>query len=103
MFLESLTGVRDGDQLRAQAVYGGPDARLEVQMQFLVTPPTRLSSGTWTGLGASGTVNQKSVTFLGGQNGPPSLGGRFDLVTSDGRALYRITIPTQELRQSATR
>ncbi len=36
--------------------------------------------------------------FLGGQDGPPSLGGKFDLLNPAGIAVYRITIPTTELK-----
>ena len=37
--------------------------------------------------------------FLGGQGiGPPSIGGRFDLLDPIGSAKYRITIPTSELK-----
>jgi hypothetical protein len=44
-------------------------------------------------------VRQRSVTFLGGQSGSPSIGGRFDLIGTDNRPQYRVTIPLQELRQ----
>lgn len=36
--------------------------------------------------------------FLGGQDGPPSIGGSFDLRDGTGAAAYRITIPTTELK-----
>jgi hypothetical protein len=36
--------------------------------------------------------------FLGGQDGPPSIGGRFDLLDPTGAAEYRITVPTTELK-----
>jgi hypothetical protein len=41
--------------------------------------------------------------FLGGQDGPPSIGGRFDLRDDAGAAMYRISIPTTELRQKLQR
>ncbi len=41
--------------------------------------------------------------FLGGQDGPPSIVGRFDLHDLNGAAVYRITIPTTELRQKLPR
>ena len=40
----------------------------------------------------------RSVTFLGGQSGPPSIGGIFDLVGPSGAALYRVNIPVTELK-----
>jgi hypothetical protein len=96
--LQSLKGTRDGERLDVQAAFGDGARSLTVVLQFDVTPPPRLASGTWTGFGGAGEVQQRSVTFLGGQSGPPSIGGRFDLVGPDRRPLYRITIPLQELK-----
>ncbi len=50
-----------------------------------------------------GTVAERSVMFLGGQDGPPSIGGRYDLLGPTGAAAYRITIPTTELKQKLLR
>jgi hypothetical protein len=44
-----------------------------------------------------GSVQERSSTFLGGQSGPPSIGGSFDLVGPAGQPLYRIRIPVQPL------
>jgi hypothetical protein len=98
--LRLLKGTRDGDVLVVRAEYGADAQRLSVDLRFRVTPPTRLESGTWAGLGGEGTVRERSVTFLGGQSGPPSIGGKFELINPGGRALYRITIPLQELRRA---
>ena len=51
----------------------------------------------------SGTVTERSVMFLGGQDGPPSIGGRFDLHDATAAAAYRITIPTTELKTKLRR
>lgn len=97
--LTSIKGTRDGDRLAVQAVFGGAAGeRIQVDLRFTVGVPTSLKSGTWTGLGSGGGVKERSVTFLGGQSGPPSIGGRFDLLTPDGNPLYRVTIPLRELR-----
>lgn len=96
--LTSLKGNRDGDRLDVRAVYGDGSRQLTVDLHFLVTPPTRLESGTWSGLAGEGGALERSVTFLGGQSGPPSIGGRFDLAGPDARTLYRITIPLQPLK-----
>jgi hypothetical protein len=96
--LRSLQGTRDGERLEVRAVYDDGSRSLTVSLRFNVTPPARLESGTWTGLGSEGHVRERAVTFLGGQSGPPSIGGRFDLVGPENRPLYRITIPVQELR-----
>lgn len=97
--LQSVQGTRDGERLEVRALYGDAAQRLGVHLHFDVTPPARLVSGTWEGIGSQGQVQERSVTFLGGQSGPPSIGGRFDLVGPGNRPLYRITIPLQELKQ----
>lgn len=97
--LTSLKGTRDGDRLDVQAIYGDSPRHITVLLHFRVTPPSRLESGAWSGLTREGTIRERSLTFLGGQSGPPSIGGRFDLVAPDGQMLYRITIPLQELKR----
>jgi hypothetical protein len=96
--LSSLRGTRNGERLDVNTVYGDGSAHITVDLHFRVTPAIRLESGTWSGLGKQGAVRERSSRFLGGQSGPPSIGGRFDLLAPDGRALYRITIPLQPLR-----
>lgn len=98
MTLRSLGGNRDGERLTVQATYGDGGRSLRVELRFVVTPPARLEAGTWSGLGGEGSVQQRAVTFLGGQSGPPSIGGRFDLAGADNRPVYRIHIPTQPLQ-----
>lgn len=97
--LKSLKGTRDGERLQVHALYDDGSRSLLVRLQFNVTPPPRLASGTWTGLEGEGGVRQRSVTFLGGQSAAPSIGGRFDLIGPDNRPLYTVTIPLQELKQ----
>jgi hypothetical protein len=97
-----VRGTRDGDRLDAEAVFADGASMLTVKMSFAIGAPTKLKSGQWQwvregGL-TSGTVTERSVMFLGGQDGPPSIGGRFDLLDSDGIAKYRVTIPTTELK-----
>jgi hypothetical protein len=95
--LTSLKGTRSGDRLDVQAVYSDGSGRIDVRLHFQVTPPTHLESGAWTGLGDEGAVHERTSTFLGGQSGPPSIGGTFDLLAPDGRPLYRVAIPVQPL------
>jgi hypothetical protein len=99
--LHSLRGTRDGDRLQAQAVFSDTSSILTVEMQFAIGSPTRLQTGTWRwsrdNRMMSGTVAQRSVTFLGGQDGPPSIGGVFDLLAPEGAALYRVNIPVTAL------
>jgi len=93
--LASARGVRDGDRLSTQLLITDSSAILTMDMHFLVTPPTHLESGVWKfNRGGAGRVEARSVTFLGGQSGPPSLGGTFDLLDSQGRAVYRVHLPT---------
>ena len=99
--LESLRGVRDGDRLHAQATFTNAATPLVIDMQFAVGPRTILRAGEWhwnrNGAAESGRVRARSVTFLGGQSGAPSIGGRFDLLTDSGAARYRVTIPVSQL------
>lgn len=97
--LRTLQGTRDGERVDVRAVYGDASRSLRVEMRFRVSPQARLEAGKWTGLRGEGDVKERAVTFLGGQSGPPSIGGRFDLLGPDGAALYRISIPLQQLKQ----
>ncbi len=96
--LTSLKGTRDGDRLDVRALYSTPGGPLTIDLHFAVGVPTKLRVGVWTGAGESGTVQEKSTTFLGGQDGPPSIGGRFDLLGSASDLRYRISIPVQPLK-----
>ena len=87
-----------------QAIISDSSSILTVQMRFAVGSPTKLESGTWrwsrNGRDLNGPVSARSVTFLGGQDGPPSIGGAFDLVAdAPGSAMYRLNIPLTELRE----
>ena len=98
--LTSLKGTRDGERLAVQAVYGDGLRSLTVHLRFRLTPQAKLDRGTWAGLAREGSVQERSVTFLGGQSGPPSIGGRFDLIGSGDKAMYRVTIPLQPLKDT---
>jgi hypothetical protein len=105
--LGQVRGTRVGDRLDAQATFSDGSSTLTVEMRFAIGTPTKLESGRWQwtrdGRLLSGTVAERSVMFLGGQDGPPSIGGRFDLRDAAGAAAYRITIPTTELKQKLLR
>ncbi len=101
--LQSVHGVRDGDRMAVQVVISDSSSILTLDLHFAIGSPTKLESGTWrwpypTGL-RKGTVSERSVTFLGGQDGPPSIGGAFDL-TGPGGYSYRVTIPLTVLPRS---
>jgi hypothetical protein len=101
--IQSVRGTRDGDRLAAQALISDSSSMLTLDMQFAVGSPTRMQSGSWrftrTGQNDSGGISARSVTFLGGQDGPPSIGGSFDLLGADGMTRYRVNIPVTELRR----
>jgi hypothetical protein len=72
-----------------------------MQMKFQIGVPTRLEVGNYTwqkkdSPQLQGLVRATSVTFLGGQNGPPSIGGTFQLI-SDDLPLYDVKVPTTQL------
>jgi hypothetical protein len=101
--LQSMRGARDGDRLRTLATFSDSSSILTVEMQFAIGSPTKLEAGAWrwsrNNQLRQGTVAARSVTFLGGQDGPPSIGGAFDLAGPEGAALYRIAIPVTELKR----
>jgi len=105
--LGQVRGTRVGDRLDAEATFGDGSSTLTVEMRFAIGAPTKLESGRWqwtrNGHLTSGTVTERSVMFLGGQDGPPSIGGRLDLRDATGAAIYRITIPTTELKTKLLR
>lgn len=100
--MHSIAGTRDGERLQTQAIFSDTSSILTVEMRFAIGSPTTLESGTWhwprNGQLLSGMVSSRSVTFLGGQDGPPSIGGTFDLLSPDGKALYRVTVPLTQLK-----
>lgn len=98
--LTSLRGTRDGERLDVQAMYGDGSQRLMVDLRFRLTPQPKLERGTWAGPGGEGRTEERSVTFLGGQSGPPSIGGRFELIGPDEKPMYRINIPLQPLQDT---
>ena len=99
--LHTLRGTRDGDRLQAQAVFTDSSSILTMEMRFAVGSPTTLESGAWrwsrNNQITNGTIAARSVMFLGGQDGPPSIGGVYDLRDTEGVARYRVTIPVTAL------
>ena len=99
--LHSLRGTRDGGRLQAQAVFSDSSSILTMEMRFAIGSPTTLESGTWhwsrNNQMMSGSIAARSVMFLGGQDGPPSIGGVYYLRDPGGMARYRVTIPVTAL------
>jgi hypothetical protein len=98
--IQSVRGVRDGDRLAAQVLISDSSSILTLDLHFAIGSPTTLQSGNWRwsrpGRLLNGTASARSVTFLGGQDGPPSIGGTFDLAGDDG-SMYRVTVPLSVL------
>ena len=98
-----VQGTRDGDHLSVLAVITDSSSIVTMEMNFGVGSPTVLQKGVWkwnrSSMPNSGLITGRSVTFLGGQDGPPSIGGTFDLLDQDGGARYRVRIPVTELKQ----
>jgi hypothetical protein len=95
--LRSLTGIRDGDKLLSEAVVGDNAGTLTMQMKFQIGVPVRLEVGQyiWQRKDApqiTGRIKAGSVIFQGGQDGPPALGGTFELIAND-LPLYEVRLP----------
>lgn len=101
--VQSVRGVRDGDRLAVQVLLSDSSSVLSVDLHFTIGSPTKLASGTWRWPQpqdlVKGTVSARSVTFLGGQDGPPSIGGTFDL-NAPSYPTYRLTLPLTVLPRS---
>jgi hypothetical protein len=102
--IQSVQGIRDGDRLAAKVLISDSSSILTVDLHFAIGSPTTLQSGGWRwsrpGRLVNGNVTARSVTFLGGQDGPPSIGGTFDLSGPDGSD-YRVILPLTVLPRPA--
>jgi hypothetical protein len=98
--VRALTGLRDGEKLACELVVGDNQDTLTMQMRFQIGVPPRLETGTyvWQRKNApqiQGNVKAEAVTFQGNQNGPPSLGGTFQLIAKDEELpLYEVKVPS---------
>jgi len=99
--LTAFTGQRDGAQVSFSFHFEAEDhRRLLVQGSVMLDPRARLREGRWVEEGSefsrSGQISAAHPDFLGGQGGPPSLGGQFTLSGPDG-AVYRLNLRPVEL------
>jgi len=73
-------------------------------LRFRIGVPTRLEEGSYLWQQADtvlrGPVKQLSATFLVGQSGRPSIGGTFELTSSQGERQYEVRIPVREVAPS---
>lgn len=104
--IQSVRGVRDGDRLAAQVFVSDSSSILTLDLHFAIGSPTTLASGTWrwsrSGQLLNGTVSERSVTFLGGQDGPPSIGGTFDLSPGNIRLNLPLTVLPRSFRPATS-
>ncbi len=102
----SLAGRRDGDRLPVRLVFEAPSSNLRMDLLFRIGVPTRLESGQyhWERQDEvlEGPVRASSVTFLGGQSDNPNLGGVFQLLSASGDPIYKVTLPTSEVKRPET-
>ncbi len=73
-----------------------------MNLHFRIGVPTRLESDQYDWkqddeILGGGRVRVHSVTFLGGQSDHPNLGGVFELLSTGGGAIYKVTLPTSEV------
>jgi hypothetical protein len=101
--IQSVRGLRDGDRLNAQVLISDSSSMLTLDLHFAIGSPTTLESGSWRWSRSprllNGTISARSVTFLGGQDGPPSIGGTFALLAGGNQA-YRVNLPLTVLPRS---
>jgi len=104
--VHSASGIRDGDHLTAQVLISDSSSILTVNLRFAVGSPTTLESGDWQwsrpGNRLQGIVSARSVTFLGGQDGPPSIGGTFDLRPGGPRLTLPLMVLPRSFRPAAS-
>ncbi len=102
----SLAGRRDGDRLPVRLIFEAPSSNLRMDLLFRIGVPTRLESGQyhWERQDEvlEGPVRAKSVTFLGGQSDNPNLGGVFPLLSASGEPIYKVRLPTSEVKRPET-
>jgi hypothetical protein len=95
---ESMFGMRDGDAVAAAPVFtNGMDA-IRLDLHVRLGPPIAFVSGSFKATVENQTVEGPvvcdSLSFLGGQNALPSVGGLFRLQdNATGRTVYRVSMP----------
>ncbi len=99
------SGNRDGNDLEANLSLFAPDVitALQLTLRIDTAVPSKFISGEW-GLGSmSGPIKADGLNFLGGQDGPPVISGRFRLLdmNSDSVLVYTVNLPRTEIEQTS--
>jgi hypothetical protein len=94
---DSMFGMRDGESVTATPVFADGSDTVRMTLHVHLGPPITFVSGNYQasvgGRASEGSVVCDSLSFLGGQNALPSVGGIFVLRDSNGRSLYRVKMP----------
>jgi len=95
---ESMFGMRDGASVVAEPVFTEGVNAVRMTLHVRLGPPITFASGSYQAtIGdqtLEGPIVCDSLSFLGGQNSLPSVGGVFRLQdNSTGRTVYRVTMP----------
>ena len=97
-----VSGKRDGATTQVFIIFQlENDERLQLELEITYNPVPVLQSGYWKINGkesSSGSVQAKSLKFLGGQGEGPSLGGRFQL-EDNSQPRFRVFIPLRQINK----
>ena len=103
LMLQSVQGVRDGNAVNAVIRFAGGAEYAELTIAIHLGPPAEFRSGTHRGLldgrTIEGSVDCESLTYLGGQSTPPSIGGTF-VLNNEGSPAYRVKMPATLLTRA---
>ena len=95
--VESMSGRRDGADVRATGVFAQGEDRITLSLEFVLGPPARFVRGRHSsrigGQFVESPVSSESVTFLGGQSDAPSIGGVFVFENPRDGSTYRLRFP----------
>lgn len=99
--------MRDGEFVRAVPVFKDGMDVIRLDLHVRLGPPIAFVMGTYNArIGnrtTEGPVVGDSLSFLGGQNALPSVGGIFRLQdNSTGRTIFRITMPPTPITPKQT-
>ena len=93
----SMSGQRRGADVEATGVFTWGEDSMTLSMTFVLGPPARFVEGRHSsrigGESFEGVVSAESVTFLGGQNAEPSVGGVFLFENPASGVRYRLRFP----------
>ena len=103
MKLTAVSGTRDGEIVKATIEFREGADSTALAIVVALGPPPQFISGTYRsnigGRAGAGIVESQSLSFLGGQNALPSVGGTFILKDSGNRPVYRATLPPTPIQR----